>query len=43
MGKFEGKKFCAVGERDGIPGPAIAECLNSLGGEVVFITSECFV
>jgi glycine reductase len=41
--KLEGKKVIALGERDGVPGPAIAECLRSAGAEVVFVETECFV
>ena len=32
---FEGKKVIALGERDGVPGPAIAECVEAAGGEVI--------
>jgi hypothetical protein len=41
--KLEGKKVIALGERDGVPGPAIAECMRSAGAEVVFVETECFV
>jgi glycine/sarcosine/betaine reductase complex component A len=41
--KLEGKKVIALGERDGVPGPAIAECVRSAGADVVFIETECFV
>jgi betaine reductase len=41
--KLEGKKVIALGERDGVPGPAIAECARSAGAEVVFVETECFV
>ncbi len=37
------KKFVILGDRDGIPGPAIEECIKSAGAEVVFTTTECFV
>lgn len=40
---FSGKKFCVLGDRDGIPGPAISECLKELGGEIAFASTECFV
>ena len=30
-------------DRDGIPGPAIAECVKTAGAEVVFSSTECFV
>lgn len=38
-----GKKVIALGERDGIPGEAIAECAKSAGAEVIFSSTECFV
>ena len=40
---FEGRKVIAIGERDGVPGPVIAECLRAAGAEVVFEATECFV
>lgn len=40
---FDGKKVIALGERDGIAGPAIAECVRAAGGEVAFVATECFV
>lgn len=40
---LEGKKIAILGDRDGIPGPAIEECVKSAGAEVVFSTTECFV
>ncbi len=39
----KGKKIIAIGERDGVPGPIIAECLEGAGYEVVFQVTECFV
>jgi len=36
-------KVIVIGDRDGIPGPAIEECVNSAGGKVVFSSTECFV
>jgi len=33
----------ALGERDGISGPAIAACVTAAGGSVAFIATECFV
>jgi glycine reductase len=41
--KLEGKKVIALGERDGVPGPAIAEVVRSAGADVVFVETECFV
>jgi len=43
MGLFDDKKIIVIGDRDGVPGPAIVECLNSRGYEVVFSSTECFV
>lgn len=40
---LKGKKIAILGDRDGIPGPAIEECVKSAGAEVVFSTTECFV
>jgi len=40
---LNGKKVIAIGERDGVPGPVIAECLEGAGFEVVFQVTECFV
>ena len=38
-----GKKVIALGERDGVPGQAIADCVRTAGAEVVFSQTECFV
>ena len=43
MGKLAGKKVVILGERDGVPGPAIETCLKSSGADVVFFVTECFV
>ena len=43
MAILKGKKVIVIGDRDGIPGPAIAECAESAGAEVVFSSTECFV
>ena len=40
---LKGKKVAILGDRDGIPGPAIEECVKAAGAEVVFSTTECFV
>jgi betaine reductase len=37
------KQVIILGDRDGIPGPAIEACVKSTGAEVVFSTTECFV
>ena len=38
--ELKGKKLIAIGDRDGVPGPAIEECLRSAGAEPVLITTE---
>jgi betaine reductase len=43
MSLFKDKKVIVIGDRDGVPGPAIEECLESTGSEVVFSSTECFV
>jgi len=43
MSLLEGKKVIAIGDRDGIPGPAIEACAKSAGAAVVFASTECFV
>ncbi len=43
MTLFDGKKVIVIGDRDGIPGPAIDECLKDLDCEIVFSSTECFV
>ncbi len=40
---LKGKNIVVIGDRDGIPGPAIEECIKSAGGTIVFSTTECFV
>ena len=40
---FKGKKAIILGERDGVPGPAIAACLKAAGAEIIFAVTECFV
>lgn len=40
---LEGTRVIALGERDGISGPAIAACAEAAGAEVVFVATECFV
>lgn len=37
------KKVIIIGDRDGIPAPAIEECVKTTGAEVVFAATECFV
>jgi glycine/sarcosine/betaine reductase complex component A len=40
---FGGKKVIVLGERDGVAGPAIASCVTAGGGEVAYISTQCFV
>jgi glycine reductase len=40
---LKGKKIIILGDRDGVPAPAIEECLKPLGVEVLFSATECFV
>ncbi len=40
---FQGKRVIALGDRDGIQGPAIAVCLATAGAEIAFVQTECFV
>ena len=41
--EFRGKRVIAIGERDGIQGDAIGEIAESLGAEVVYNITQCFV
>lgn len=43
MGILKDKKILIIGDRDGIPGQAIEECVKTTGAEVVFSSTECFV
>ena len=40
---FKDKKVIVIGERDGVPGPAIAKCMEAAGAQIVFMSTECFV
>ena len=40
---ISGKKTIIIGDRDGIPAPAIEECLKDMDAQVVFSSTECFV
>ncbi len=37
------RQVIALGERDGISGPAIAACAEAAGATVAFVATECFV
>lgn len=44
MTTLNNKKVIIIGDRDGIPGPAIEECVKTVDDvEVVFASTECFV
>lgn len=43
MSLLDGKKVVIIGDRDGIPGPAIEECVKTTSAEVVYSSTECFV
>jgi betaine reductase len=40
---LQGKKLILLGERDGVPGPAMEASLANCGAEIVFAATECFV
>ena len=40
---LEGRKVIALGERDGVSGPAIAAIAKAAGASVAFTATECFV
>lgn len=37
------KKVIIIGDRDGLPAPAIESCIVSAGAEVIFAATQCFV
>ena len=41
--ELQGKKVIALGERDSVPGEALAAVARSAGAEVIEIRTECFV
>ena len=43
MAILKDKIVIIIGDRDGIPGPAIEECVKTAGAEVVYSSTECFV
>lgn len=43
MVDLRGKLVLALGERDGVPGPALQACAESAGAEVIYIATQCFV
>ncbi len=43
MGKLEGKQLLLLGERDGVPGPAMADAFADSGAKILFSATGCFV
>ena len=43
MSLLQGKKVIIIGDRDGVPGPAIEECVKTAGADVIFSATEGFV
>ena len=41
--ELKGKKVIIIGERDGVQGPAIEECIKSTGAEPLLVQTQCFV
>lgn len=41
--ELKGKKVAILGDRDGVPGPAIEACMKRAEAQVVFSATECFV
>lgn len=40
---LRGKKVIAIGERDGVQGLAITECMKSAGAEILLELTQCYV
>ena len=40
---LKGKRVIILGERDGVPGPAVAECASRAGADVVLTLTACYV
>jgi betaine reductase len=43
MVNLKGKLVLALGERDGVPGPALQACAEGAGAEVIYTATQCFV
>lgn len=43
MAILKDKKAIIIGDRDGIPGMAIDECVKTAGAEILYSSTECFV
>ena len=42
MVEFNDRLVLALGERDGVPAPALARCIESAGGRVIYAATQCF-
>ncbi len=42
MVEFADRLVLALGERDGIPAPALEKCVQSAGGHVIYSATQCF-
>lgn len=40
---LKGKRAIVIGERDGVQGPSISECLKAAGADIIYSATECFV
>lgn len=43
MSLLKDKHVIVIGDRDGVPGPAIEACARSAGAQTAYSTTECFV
>jgi NAD(P)-dependent dehydrogenase (short-subunit alcohol dehydrogenase family) len=41
--KLDGKRVLVIGERDGVNAAAIEACIKSLGAQVLYAETLCFV
>ena len=41
--ELAGKRVLVIGERDGVNAPAIEACVKSLGADVIYAETLCFV
>ncbi len=42
MVDLRNKLVLALGERDGVPAPALQACVESVGGKVIYAVTQCF-
>lgn len=43
MVDLKNKLVLALGERDGVPAPALRACAESAGAQVIYDVTQCFV